>query len=303
MSSDFTPLACSADSRTSDETIFATVKPTRYWFMLEVDEPYGARALADSSLPQAVKDHLEQTAGELLSSRVLLIRQQPRQVRGGYRLFLAVADEKQPLLYKFELPAYEHLLDLDLAAIHVNADQFASYRTGASLFLVCTNGRRDPCCAAYGLPVYNRLAEKDGASVWQTSHVGGHRYAANMACMPHGLFYGRVDPDSAPRLIEAYRQGQLVTKHYRGRACYTKIVQAAEFFLRQQRQLLDLDQLQFQEARQIAEHQHLVHFQVAESEQPLGVRITVDPHGYQVLSSCQDAQPGTTPAYHLVSIQ
>lgn len=302
MSSDFTPLACSAESRTTGESIFASVKPTRYWFMLEFDSPWGAKALPDSSLPEAVKEHLNQSASKLQSSRVLLIRQQPRQVSGGHRLFLAVADEKAPALFEFELDNYRDLLDLDLAAINVDARRFAGQRRHAPLFLVCTNGRRDPCCAAYGLPVYTSLAETNDPAIWQTSHVGGHRFAANMACMPHGLFYGRVDPDSAPVLIEAYRQQQLLPERYRGRACYTKIVQAAEYFLRREQQLLALDQIHFLETNPAGENEHLVRFQVAGLDQPLNVRIKVDPQGYRVLSSCQDDQPGFAPSYRLLEI-
>ena len=52
--------------------------------------------------------------------------------------------------------------------------------------LVCTHGRREVCCAKYGRPVAQALAARYGPLVWETTHVGGDRFAANLVVLPSG---------------------------------------------------------------------------------------------------------------------
>ena len=72
----------------------------------------------------------------------------------------------------------------------------------APQYFVCTNGQRDLCCARFGLPTYAALRERVGERVWQTTHVGGHRFAPNVLTLPQAALYGRVQPadvDAVPR--------------------------------------------------------------------------------------------------------
>ena len=293
---------CSLFSYQSGEPLYASIKPARYWLMLEYNQPFGRKALPESELPQAVKQHLDAQAEALASSRVLLLRQQNRQVSGGLRFFLAVADELAPELYEFELANYAALLDLDLPLLLSQPEQLRTCRRLPPLILVCTNGRRDPCCALNGLPVYQALAAELGSDVWQTSHVGGHRLSGNLVCMPHGLFYGRVVPDLGFELIEAYRQGNLLTAHYRGRACYPKIVQAAEYFIRHALNIREIKRLKLINDVAIGDSEYTITFADTATQAEHTVRLKVDPAGFQVLSSCSDTQPSPSPAYQLVSI-
>ncbi len=89
---------------------------------------------------------------------------------------------------------------------------------GAPLFLVCAHGRRDVCCARLGGPLARALAARHPGQVWETTHVGGHRYAANLVILPHGLYYGPVDEDFAAAAIAAYQHGEITPARYRGRA-------------------------------------------------------------------------------------
>jgi hypothetical protein len=113
------------------------------------------------------------------------------------------------------------------------------------MFLVCTHGRRDKCCAKFGYPLYKALHASTDEAVWQSSHVGGDRFAANLVCLPHGLFYAHVTESAGQKIIEEYREGRIVLDKYRGRACYSHPVQAAEFFIRCETGILGVDELRY----------------------------------------------------------
>ncbi len=304
MTNQATPtLLCSAGSLAQGEPLYASIKPARFWVMLEVDEAWGAKAFPQSSLSEPVKGHVDAQMKALKPSRLLLIRQQPRQVNGGLRLFLAEASLQDPVLYEFQLPDYMALLDLDLVGLAAEPARLEPFRRAAPLFLVCTNGKRDPCCAANGLPVYRALSEYLPLDIWQTSHVGGHRFSANLACMPHALFYGRVPPERAPGLARAYQHNQMDLEYLRGRGSLPEIAQAAEYFLRRHLPLSDLNALELLEHTQENENLWRVRFRQTAGGAAATVRISVDPAGYRVLSSCRDAEPSDAPAYHLLSVE
>jgi len=65
--------------------------------------------------------------------------------------------------------------------------------------------------------------------VWETTHVGGYRFAANLVILPHGLYYGPVSVALAATAIDAYQRGAIVPERYRGRAGQPTPVQEAEY--------------------------------------------------------------------------
>ncbi len=75
----------------------------------------------------------------------------------------------------------------------------------------------------------------------QLSRQGGHRFAPNVLCFPHGLYYGRVSERDVESILVTYKKGELHLENYRGRYCYEKPAQVAEYFLYRQVQTRDLD--------------------------------------------------------------
>jgi hypothetical protein len=96
------------------------------------------------------------------------------------------------------------------------------------VFLVCTHAQRNACCARFGGPLATQLAARYPGQVFQTTHVGGHRFAANLVILPHGLYYGPVGVDLAVSAIGAYQRGTVAAGRYRGRAGQPKAAQEAE---------------------------------------------------------------------------
>ena len=65
-----------------------------------------------------------------------------------------------------------------------------------------------------------------GWDVWECTHVGGDRFAANMVVLPTGDMFGRLDADTAPDVLTAYAAGRLLAEHHRGRSGTTPVEQA-----------------------------------------------------------------------------
>jgi hypothetical protein len=86
------------------------------------------------------------------------------------------------------------------------------------LYLACTHGKRNVCCARLGGLLAQALAARHPGPVWETTHVGGHRFAANLVLLPHGLYYGPVTVVLAAAAIDAYQRRSVVVDRYRGRA-------------------------------------------------------------------------------------
>ena len=96
------------------------------------------------------------------------------------------------------------------------------------MFLVCTHGKRSACCARYGTPLAQALAVRHPGQVWETTHVGGHRFAANLVILPHGLYYGPVGVARPPPRSARTSAARSLPDRYRGRAGQPRAGQEAE---------------------------------------------------------------------------
>jgi hypothetical protein len=239
---------CSMRSREVGEPIAGTaVSETAVWIVLEHRASWGAKAVAESKLSEAVKARLSAWEHEIPGARVQLARRQGR-VDGPLRFWVGVSDLGASRLCAYTLGAVEELLQLDLPA-QVRALRAGETIAGAAmltepLVLVCTNGRRDVCCAKLGTPVAQALSGQGGVEVWQTTHLGGHRFAATLLQLPEGICYGRLEPHEMPALAEAIRGGRMYRlDRLRGRTALSEPAQAAEASWRERTGRLELDAL------------------------------------------------------------
>jgi hypothetical protein len=141
-----------------------------------------------------------------------------------------------------ELEDPEELAGLDLEAAGSGRAPGFGVRVTHPVLLVCTHGRHNACCARVGGPLARFLHERF-ADVWETTHVGGDRYAANLVCLPHGLYYGDLDTERALIAATEYRRGRVVLAGYRGRAGLPEPAQAAEHFVRSRTGVLGVDEV------------------------------------------------------------
>ncbi|MDX1662759.1 MAG: sucrase ferredoxin [Candidatus Promineifilaceae bacterium] len=283
------------------EPLHATATRADVWLALEYTGRWGARAFAESDLSAAVKAHLmafQESSGNV---RILFISRGGRYEPAPIHFFVAVSAAQPPRLYAFELDAYESLLSLDLAAIALGDGAYDSYRSSDRLFFVCSNGLRDACCAKFGLPVHAAMADVAGDSVWQCTHIGGHRLAPNLLFLPHAVAYGRVKPGEAADLIERYRQNELYLPRLRGRTVYGRPIQAAEHFLREQNGILDVEVVQLLAFEPLDELQWRVTMEAAGTSYSVDVEARRYPE--TVYKTCNSEERAPVEHYHVLAHQ
>jgi hypothetical protein len=150
-------------------------------------------------------------------------------------------------LERFHLDDIGQLLDLDLSGLS-SGRSVGGELVDDPLYLVCTNGKHDACCATFGLPVAKAVTEQVGDRAWECSHVGGDRFAGNLVCLPDGILYGHLDPSTAVAAVQAHEDGRIMAAHCRGRSALPFPVQAAELLARERLGLSALDEVRYLDA-------------------------------------------------------
>ena len=217
---------CSVAAEGRHDDLAGTATHLTAFLLIEHHGPWGTSAPRDSRLPEEVKAHL--TTHKAV--KVLLARRHHRAHRGEvFRIFLAVPGRRLLLTRTFVDP--QELLEIDLDAV-VRGELPAWAAVDGPVFGVCTHGRHDVCCAERGRPVAAALSAVHPAATWEVSHVGGDRFSANLVVLPEGLYYGRMDAESAGEVAALHEQGRLDLARLRGRSTYPMHVQYAEIALR-----------------------------------------------------------------------
>jgi hypothetical protein len=226
---------CAPASLERAEPLVGTASRVQRWLLVEQPGAWGPDPPVDSGLDREVASALVASARRH-RVRVLLVRRPgDRRREGDHRVFLAHSGAERRWIEQLTVRAgrTRDLLGIDLGVLAFPEPPGLGEPGPASLDLVCTNGRHDPCCADFGRPVVRALLAAGSPDVWESSHVGGDRFAANIVCLPDGVYYGRVEPDDAARLVADHRAGILDLACYRGRSCHPPLVQAADLFARE----------------------------------------------------------------------
>jgi hypothetical protein len=290
---------CSDLSINACEPLYGTASIGQVWLLLEHPQNWGEKALDTSQFPADVKAYLHAVLKKLEGGRLLLIRQGRSQPE-TLNFFLAVTRESSPHIQHFKLETYEDLLGMDIPRLARMADGAPDNYEEHPLYLTCTDGKHDKCCAKYGLRVYQTLKATFGERVWETSHVGGDRFAANMVCFPHGLYFGRVSEAEAERIAGDYRNGRIYLSNYRGRCCYSQNAQIGEHFIRSQSGDTRLDSLRFLGDEAPEEDQSLVRFSSADDQIVHTVRFRSSLSDFEIPSSCRSDEKRKVTQHHLL---
>ena len=229
----------------SGASAYGTAAMARFFVGLEQPGPWGRDAARESHLGVSLGEALD-TRCSSRGGRFMLLRRPGRHpdTEGPVTVLVAHAGPApgDAWLVSGRLHRPEQLLDLDwdaLASGHL--DVVASSLPGAApappTLLVCTNGRRDVCCATRGRPVAAAAAAAAPGQVWESSHTGGHRFAPTGVLLPWGQTYARLNPELAAAALASAARGRIPRDllgpvHDRGRSALAPDAQCAESAVR-----------------------------------------------------------------------
>lgn len=219
------PARCAPSAERRGDALLGSAAPTPRWLLIEQPGGWGPDALLESGLDRTVGAELMRRWEDRAGIRVLLIRRpgrRPDPVRRAWAVVDSRAGRERVGWGSWTDPA--ELLDLPVGV--------PGGAPGGPLYLVCAHGRHDACCAIRGRPVAEALAAARPGAVWECSHIGGDRFAANVIALPHGFYYGHVDPAAAPDLAAAYERGEVRPELLRGRSAFAPPAQAAQHHAR-----------------------------------------------------------------------
>ena len=232
---------CADVSGEASESLAATASRVDRWLLVEYRGLWDRDVLGGSLLSAPLKEHLRDQLTKLGHARLLFVKRPERRSQARRMLYVGSSRPGEERLFALEFERHDDLLDYDFASALLDGGT-PGVPVEHPIFVVCTHGKRDRCCAKYGRPLYDALKGKvDPAWVWQSTHVGGDRFAGNVVVLPEGLFFGRVEGDDLNPILDSYFDGRIDLERYRGRSTYTFVVQAAERALRQAEGLMGID--------------------------------------------------------------
>jgi hypothetical protein len=291
-------LFCSDAARLRGDDNTATTARTDVWFAVEFPGTWGRNPLVDAALPAPVRSALQRALAEVPSSRLLFIRRRLEPAAETRRIYVA-RSAPRPSLAVYDIPAIDDLPTLPLIDEALHSTTGAMSAALQPLVLVCTHGQRDSCCGRRGYPLYDALCRREGLDVWQCSHVGGDRFAANAVVLPWGLYYGPVETRDAESLVVAIQREELFLPAYRGRSSLPRVGQAAETFVRRSLGLTPRDALRMTYRQALDGGRTRVELREADGTLH---EVTIEQYvaAEAALLTCTAARPDAIPQFRLV---
>ncbi|WP_404387172.1 sucrase ferredoxin [Humibacillus xanthopallidus] len=238
--------ACSVQWDADGTSAHGTAAGADFFVIVEQSGPWGRDAARESHLDPLLGAELDARTSRA-GGRFMLVRRPGGHPAhdGPRRVLLAhagTAPDSPAWLLEAEVADPGELLGLDWGALArgsraLVAASLPGARDAEPTLLVCTNGRRDVCCAVRGRPLAAAAARVAPGRVWEVSHTGGHRFAPTAVLLPWGQTYARLDEQGAAWVLEASLSGHTPAEllgplHDRGRSALAPAAQCAESHVR-----------------------------------------------------------------------
>ena len=217
------PMRCSTLAEQLGEPMIGSVDHRVRWLLVEDRSAWGTDAVKDVLGGDFARDAKARAVRPLLVRR----REGDPEADAVRRAILVDTATREMAVRTIEHPSELAIYDITDAPVA----EFGATMSDP-IFLVCTNGKRDACCALRGRALVTALAADHAERTWECTHLGGHRFAGNLVCLPDGIVYGRVPPAGGPRLADEYLEGRLDPSLLRGRSAWPAPAQVAEQELR-----------------------------------------------------------------------
>lgn len=233
------------------------------WLLIEHPGPWGPHRASENDL---VDPRLRAVAARHRLAVQLIRRYGQRRSRLRHPadtitcFLVSMSGPAAPFLEELSLTSQDLITDAILDGLIAGRPSGIGRLWHEPLYLTCTHGRMDAACARLGRPVAHALTTVAPGQVWETTHVGGCRFAANVVCLPYGIYYGYVAPSDAAEIVAATSNGRIASPWYRGRASLSPSGQAADAFLRQTIDLPDLEAIRLVRTQHDRNGCHYVEF-------------------------------------------
>jgi hypothetical protein len=312
---------CSDAARLRADDNTATAARVDVWILVELPGTWGHDPIRDAAIPPQVVAALKRAGKEIPRSRLVFIRR--RETFGGCRVYV-VRSAPQISQIVLDLPSIDEVAQVPFARISSGRAQGAggggqqdtaqdvahsALSTPPSpgtppprpLILVCTHGQHDSCCGRRGYPLFDALRRREELDVWQCSHIGGDRFAANAVVLPRGIYYGPVEAREADELTASVLRDEVYLSAYRGRSSFARVEQAAETFVRRNTRILGNEALHILGREALGAERTRVHLVT-----PSGVEYHVTVEQYAIseaLLTCTSGAPFPIPQFRLIDLE
>ncbi len=238
------PSTCSANAYVFTEPLAGTAGQAVGYVLIEQPGSWGRDALTSSGLDPRIGALLGERA-KAVGVKVLLMRRptaasasstttrEVRLVHAGPRPWSEICTLDE-----------EELTRLDPTVCASATPPGLGRRDDAPRWVVCTNAKRDRCCARLGRPIADTLSAIHPERTWESSHLGGHRFAGTMLLLPHGLLYGHLDVAAALEVVTHHLADRVELDHLRGRSHLPAVAQVAEIAVRRRLHLTGHDEVE-----------------------------------------------------------
>ncbi|MEU6059312.1 sucrase ferredoxin [Streptomyces sp. NPDC047097] len=208
---------CAEAARVRGDALAGTAPYGSVWILIEHRGGWPANGFDGLDLEPGVKARVY-AAAAALRARMLLIRRHGRRTTSSSPPRWAVLRQYADGEHRQHWGTWRR--DEDLGEI-VEALDTPGEPGWPPVVLVCAHGTHDTCCAVRGRPVGRALSERWPELVWECTHVGGDRFAANVVVAPDGVYYGNLDGPTAVTAVGEHLAGRIHGDHLRG---YTDLV-------------------------------------------------------------------------------
>jgi hypothetical protein len=289
-------VGCAAISQACGEQRFGKAGTTRGWILVEQPGPWGREVFGASSVFRQLQERLEPWPVKLLA-----IRRHGRSAASeGRTAFVCHSGPGEPWIERIRLDDERVLLGLDPQRLCEGERPGIGLPHPSPVYLVCTHGTKDVCCAVRGRPMAKALTAARPEQTWESSHVGGDRFAPNVVCLPYGIVYGHLAPETVAAAVEAYERGELHLDHLRGRSGNPPAAQAAEHLVRLRTGIRGIEAVTAAATTDLGDGRFDVELEVASGRVRARVRRRAVPEARRL--TCEAAEAAEPPHWELVSM-
>ena len=225
--------SCSQESLDVDERLAGTAQVAQCWVIIEQPGPWGSQALLDSTIDPVLGQQLIERA-EGTGTSILLARHPDRTDRtlAEHNVWVVHTSPGDCWMRHGLIRDLTELATWDYSAMAQGQLPPIGTKVADPTMFICTHSGRDACCAIHGRAlisaVHEALPHEVRTSVWECSHLGGHRFAPTALTIPSGAVWGRLSVDRALEIHADAMARTITTDSYRGRSAWPAPLQVAE---------------------------------------------------------------------------